>query len=250
LSLAVEARAEEAGVALSAADVEAEIARQRQEFLRQPGIEGTGVSFEDWLRDRLGLTLEELRRDGGFRANLLARRIAGAGIAPEAVRREWEGNPGRYGESARVRRIVVHGEERAGVFGSSARPMAEARAIADRALEEVRSGRPFDAVARKYSEDAPAEEARGQPMEFTTAPGATVLPQPVLEAVFRAKEGEVLGPLKAVDGWYLVLVERRTPAPTFEQAAPRVREDLVAAAVREWRLALRNDPEVKVADDL
>lgn len=246
----IEDRAAKDGVALDAGEIDREIARLRREFGRQPGIEGTGVAFEEWLRDVKGLTLEEYRADPGFRASLLARKMASTGIDDAKVRREWEDNPGRYGETARVRRLVVHGEERATVFGSSARPMAEARKIADRALDEIKGGKAFEAVARKYSEDFAPEGPRGQPLDLAKASTTTRAPQPVMDAVFQAKEGELLGPIRAVDGWYLVLVERRTPAPTFEQCAPRVRDDLVAEAVSGWKLALKSDPKVVIATDL
>ena len=103
-------------------------------------------------------------------------------------------------------------------------------------------------MARKYSEEHPPDGPRGRPLEIT--PRATAVPQPVVDAVFRAKEGEVLGPLRAVDGWHLVRVERRTPAPSFEECAPRVRDEIVARTVRDWKVALRSDPEVRIAEDL
>jgi parvulin-like peptidyl-prolyl isomerase len=71
-----------------------------------------------------------------------------------------------------------------------------------------------------------------------------------MDAVFKAKEGELLGPIRAVDGWYLVLVEKRTPAPTFEQCAARVRDDLIAEAVSGWKLAIKSDPAVKISPDI
>ena len=249
-SVVVEERAARESVTLSEEEVAAGVYRRRLAFLREPGIEGTGVTFENWLRENTGMGVEELRKDPSFRSNLLARKVVAAAIPAEKVLKEWTDNPERYGETARIRRILVRGEERTSVFGSSSRPMGEARAMADRALEEIRGGKEFDAVARKDSEDAPPEGPRGQPVEVTPNPANSLIPKPVLDAVFRAKAGELLGPLKAVDGWHLVLVERRVPAPTFDEAKERVRDDLVAAEVLTFRMALRNDPEIVVADDL
>lgn len=247
---AVEERAAREGVTLTDEETAAEVYRLRRRFLSEPSVEGTGLTFEAWLRETTGLTPEEWRRDPGVRANLLARKVLAAGLDAASVRAAWEKDPGRYGETARIRRILVRGEDRASVFGSAGRPMAEARGIADRALEEIRSGKEFDAVARKYSEDNPAAGARGRPLEVAPQLGTTLLPQSVIDEVFRAKEGALLGPLKSVDGWHLVLVEKRTPAPTFEEARDRVRDDLVARALQEWRVAMRSDPEVVIAEDL
>jgi parvulin-like peptidyl-prolyl isomerase len=249
-ALWVEDRAARQGAALVLEEVEGEVARLRRDFLRQPGIEGTGARFEDWLRDATGLTLAELRKDPQFLAGLLAKKLAAADIAPADVKKEWEANRDRYGETARVRRLVVHGEDRKTVFGASARPMAEARTICDRALEEIREGKSFETVARKYSEDYPADGPRGQPVDLARASRTTQAPQPVLDAVFQAKEGELLGPLRAADGWHLVLVEKRTPAPDFEQCAARVRDDMVGGRVRDWKVALRSDEGVRIAEDL
>lgn len=249
-AIEIEERAAKEQATLGEKEVEAEIERLRGEFLRQPGIEGTGVTFEDWLRDRQGLTLDEFRRDATFRALLLARKLAGAKVDAARVRAEWEAHPERYGETARIRRIVVKGEDKASVFGASARPMDEARRILDRAVEEIRAGKPFEVVARKFSEDSTSDVARGRQLDVSPGADTVVLPQTVLEAVFRAKEGETVGPLKAVDGWHLVLVEKRVAAPTFEECAGRVRDDLVGKTVREWKWALKNGNEVVVAKDL
>jgi parvulin-like peptidyl-prolyl isomerase len=248
--LAVDARAEREGIELRPEEVGAEYERLRAEFERQPGIEGTGVTFERWLRDRQGMSADEFRASAPFRARVLARKVLAAAITPGEVRAAWEGNRDAYGVTARIRRIVVHGEDRASVFGAAARPMAEAREIAERALAEIVAGKPFETVARKVSEDAAEEEARGQPLDVTPNPRVTLLPEPILQAVFAAKEGDLLGPLRAVDGWYLVRVERRTAAPAFEECAGRVRDDLVAERVGRWKLDLRADPAFRIADDL
>ena len=246
----VEARAAEAGVAAGAEEIAAEYDRIAREFEREPGIEGTGVTFDRWLRDRQGLTPDEYRASSTFRTRVLARKIVAAGIGDEAVRSAWEEDRDAYGETARVRRILVRGEDRAGVFGAAARPMAEAKAIAERALAEIVAGRPFETVARKYSEDVAREEARGQPLDVTPRPKQLLLPDTVLEEIFKATAGETVGPVKAIDGWHLVRVERRVPAPTFEECRARVREKLVAAGVRKWRGGVKDDPAVVVAKDL
>lgn len=246
----VETRAAEAKVAAGEEEIAAEYARIAREFEREPGIEGTGVTFERWLKDRQGLSPAEYRASAPFRTRVLARKVVAAGISDEAVRLAWEEDPDLWGETARVRRILIRGEDKAGVFGAAARPMAEARTIADRALAEVVAGRPFETVARKYSEDAPREEARGQPLDVTPKPKHFLLPETVLEAIFKAKVGETIGPIRAIDGWHLVRIERRAAAPSFEECRDRVREFLVAAGVRKWRGTVKDDPAVVVAKDL
>jgi len=243
----VAARAETEGLALRAEDLDAEVARLRAEFAAQPGVRGTGVTFDGWLQQARGMTVAGLREDPSFRALLLARRIVARGIAPDQVRAEWEAHPERYGETARIRRILVRGEERASPFGASARPMNDARKIADRALDALESGRDFEEVARGCSEDLPPGGPRGQVIEVSRM---TSLPTAVLDVVLKAKAGETLGPLRAVDGWHIVKIESCSPAPAFEQVAARVRADLESAAVRDLRLQLHSDPDVRVADDL
>ncbi len=248
-ALAVDARAAEAGITMTPEEVAAGLYRLRQDFGRQPAVEGSGVTFENWLEQRFGMTMEELRKDPSFRANLLARKILAAAVKDEEIRAEFEGHPERYGETARVRRILVRGDDRPGRFGAAAPPMAKALEKAEKAAAEIRAGTPFETAARKWSEDVPEEAARGQVIEVSPAMKTALLPQAVLDSVFAAKEGAVLGPLKAVDGYHIVLVERRTPAPSFEEAADRVREDFVGIRVREWRIALRSDPGIVVEED-
>jgi len=242
-------RAAREKVSLSLEEVEREISRLRREFMDQPGIEGSGITFEVWLGEKQGMTLDELRSDPGFLTNLLARRVAGRALTEETVEREWADNPARYGETARIRRILVRGEDRPSAFGASARPMLEAKRIADKALDEAQSGTPFEEVARRWTEEVPPEGPRGRLLEVTPVASDSLLPQNVLDAVFAGNAGDVLGPLKAIDGWHIVRVVSRRPAPAFEEIRDAVRGDLEAEAVSDWRLRLRDDEGVEIHPD-
>jgi parvulin-like peptidyl-prolyl isomerase len=87
-------------------------------------------------------------------------------------------------------------------------------------------------------------------LEIAAVAMSSRLSQNVVDAVFAAAEGDVVGPLEAVDGWHILKVERLTPAPTPEEALPRVRRDLAQERVRLWRQELRLDATLRVAPDL
>jgi peptidyl-prolyl cis-trans isomerase D len=82
---------------------------------------------------------------------------------------------------------------------------AAVKARADKAAERVKKGEAFAAVAKVETEDARGKTrggALGWRRQGTTGLGTTAE-----EKVWAAKDGEVVGPIKGTDGWYLVLVE-------------------------------------------
>ncbi|MHC4822132.1 MAG: peptidylprolyl isomerase [Planctomycetota bacterium] len=246
-SLAVERRADEKEVVLQEEDLNAEIQRLRDEFADQPRVQGSGITFEAWLREVRGMSVEDLRDDSRFRTAILGRKVVVSLLTEKDLEMEWERNGHRYSARARIRKILVKGEEKAGRFGVAARPMLEAKRIADRAIDELESGRPFEAVAKRYSEDFPPDGPRGQMFEVGKTAQSTALPQAVIDRVFEAEKGSTVGPIKAVDGWHIVHVERIKPAPTYEEAKPQIRRNVASRQIGMWRLELRNDETLRIA---
>jgi peptidyl-prolyl cis-trans isomerase D len=100
----------------------------------------------------------------------------------------------------RLRQILVK-------LDTGASPEAEkaaqkkAQGLADR----IKKGEDFAAVAKAASDDARSKK-RGGDVGWKRQ-GATTLGAPVEEKVWAAKEGEVVGPMKSTEGFYLVVAE-------------------------------------------
>ena len=82
---------------------------------------------------------------------------------------------------------------------------AEVKALAQKVASEARSGKDFAALAREYSKD-PVSAQRGGDLGWFTK--GRMVPQ-FENAVFKAKVGEVVGPIRTAYGIHIIKVEAR-----------------------------------------
>ncbi|MFY9468939.1 MAG: peptidyl-prolyl cis-trans isomerase, partial [Solirubrobacterales bacterium] len=97
---------------------------------------------------------------------------------------------------------------------------------AEKAKAALKSGDDFAAVAKKYSEDSASKDQGGK------FPGVTKGQfEPALDkAVFKAKKGEVVGPIKTQFGYYLFEVTKASPAAkqTLREASATIKQTLTS----------------------
>ena len=127
---------------------------------------------------------------------------------------------------------------------SGASPDAEAAAKkkAEGLLARIKKGESFAAVAKAASEDS-ASKARGGELGWKRE-GTTVLGPAIETKVWAAKEGDVVGPEKGADGFYLVVAEgKREGDVPFEQ----VRNELAETQVREEKVKVRAKADAEAA---
>ena len=127
------------------ADVEEQVARLRARFESNPQVQGTGVTFDQFLRQRLGIGEAELREDPSFRTRVALERMLSRDLPETEVRSHWEKNRDAYGDRALVRQVYVAAADRGGKgerIDGSVRSFADAHEIALRAKVAVleRSG--------------------------------------------------------------------------------------------------------------
>ena len=249
----------EAKISVADADVDAEIAKLRGRFSQDPRVQGTGLTFDEFLRQRFGTSEAELRTDRSFRSRLGLERLLLRRVSDEDVKKQWTENRDAYGERAMVRTVYVAAGEEGGKF--QMRSFKEAQELAFRAKAAVleasgglpgtgaAGGKPLrdavTAVAKQFEPDKERKAAAGEPVAWTRVHLAGE--DALLKAVFEDDVGVLLGPVRARTGWFLVFVEERRPAPSFEEIADRVREDLLRDELGRFRLSLRADPGVVLA---
>jgi peptidyl-prolyl cis-trans isomerase D len=127
---------------------------------------------------------------------------------------------------------------------SGASPDAEAAAKkkAEGLLARIKKGESFAAVAKAASEDT-ASKARGGDLGWKRE-GTTALGPAIETKVWAAKEGDVVGPEKGADGFYLVVAEgKREGDVPFEQ----VRNELAETQVREEKVKVRAKADAEAA---
>lgn len=101
---------------------------------------------------------------------------------------------------------------------------AAAKKKAEVLLARIKRGESFANVAKAASEDA-RTKGRGGDLGWRRL-GSTQIGGEVEEKVFPAKDGDVVGPIKGNEGWYLVVAEgTREGDITFEQARIELADD-------------------------
>jgi hypothetical protein len=249
----------EAKIAVTDADVETEIGKMRESFESDARVKGTGLTFDEFLRQSRGITLSELKADRAFRSWIGLDRLLLAGITDADVRKLWEDNRDAYGERALVRQIRVAASSEGEKF--HVRTFDEAKELALRAkvaVMEASGSLPGSTkegkkslneavteVAKQFEKDPEQKKLAGEAVAYTHVhlAGEKALD----DAFFGGPIGTLQGPVRASDGWHLFVVEERRPAPPFDEVKEKVRQNLLRSAIERFRLQTRNDPNVVIA---
>ncbi len=110
-----------------------------------------------------------------------------------------------------------------------------AERIAESALGRLRSGHPFDEVARQFSTDPEAKSQGGDMGTVTLAS----LPATLRQAVETAKDGVATKPVQGPGGWYVLKATDIRPAGT--PAFAEVKSQIVRELTRERRFKALED---------
>ncbi|MCG3135151.1 MAG: Chaperone SurA [Planctomycetes bacterium] len=252
-----------AGVSVTDADVDAQIARLRARFESNPRVAGSGVTFDAFLRQTFGIGEADLRKDPTFRARVGLERMVSKGIDDAAIRKHWDENRASYGERALVRQVYVAASDEAHFQGKGRLPsFREAQDLALRAKVEIlekagllagdgKAKTPLTdlvtAVAKQFELDPERRAQAGEPQVWTRL---NVEGQPSLEqGAFDGPVGTLQGPVRGTTGFHVFVVEERRPAPTFDECRESVRDDLVRLAVRRFQMELRADGQIQLAKE-
>jgi peptidyl-prolyl cis-trans isomerase C len=108
--------------------------------------------------------------------------------------------------------------------------LAEAEAKARAALERIKAGEDFAAVAKELTEDPSGKENGGDLGYFTKA---KMVPE-FANVAFQMYPGQVSNPVRTQFGWHIIKLEdrRNTPVPEFEKVREQI-EMVVARHAQE-----------------
>ena len=94
------------------------------------------------------------------------------------------------------------------------RPKQATLALAEKIIQAIQTGVPFEAIAQQYSESATA--AKGGDVIWIAMAG---LPDPIIKAIEKAEIGEVVGPIEAGGRFYILRYEERRELGQYESEA-------------------------------
>jgi len=202
----VQQAADAAGVKVTAADVDAEIAKIKDRLGGQEALESAMMQY--------GITMPQLRADQEFRVKVT--KILGKDIqATDAdLAKYYEENLYMFDtRQVNTRHILVES-------------LDEANAV----RAELVGGKDFTQLAKEKSTDPSAAENGGN-MGFHPR-GQMVLEYD--EVAFALQKGELSQPVKSQFGFHIIqLVEATGDTPTFDLSKAKVREAYVSAQVSE-----------------
>ena len=183
----------------------------------------TRAQFLQSLRER-GILEEAMREQ--LRAQLAWREVLSRRLAPQVDISAEDIDDA----VARLRADVGRPRVRLGeIFVSFDTPAEEgqARTTASRLMDELQNGAPFQPVAQQFSQSATASVGGD-----TGWVAVQELPPEVAEVVEQMQEGSLAGPIRAIDGYYIVALVGRRAAETIEDRI-QLAEFIVPAAGEE-----------------
>jgi peptidyl-prolyl cis-trans isomerase C len=165
-------------------------------------------------------------------------------ISAEDQEKHYKENPDRFKE---VKVKVIHisfsaTPDKPGPDGKKMLSEAEAKAKIDELRKQIVAGEDFGKLARDNSDDKSSAAKDG---DFGTIKHNSPYPEPVKNAVFALKEGEVSEPVKQANGFYLIRAGSVVVLP-FSDVRPQIIEDLKQARFNDWMKSLQARFTVKV----
>ncbi|MCC6343305.1 MAG: peptidyl-prolyl cis-trans isomerase [Bryobacterales bacterium] len=107
---------------------------------------------------------------------------------------------------------------------------AEALAKAETVVKEARGGKDFVALVKANSEDPISKEKDG---DFGPVKRTDRLPDPIKNAIFQLKPGEVSDPIRQPNGYYVIRLIELVPQP-FEEVRSAIHVELKNQRVKQW----------------
>ncbi len=169
-------------------------------------------------------------------------------VSAEDQRKGYDGNPERF-EYANIKVIYVS-------YSVSPPPQAdpkapkilnedEARSKADDIMKQLRGGSDFVAMVSRYSEDEKSKAQNGDGPVITSVDGR--VPDEIRLPVMAAKEGDLLGPMKLANGFYILkVVERKRKS--YEEVKNAVYDEIRQARFQQWFDEQRKSIQVDIDD--
>jgi len=234
---------DKAAIEIETADIERALAEMRDDFKEDVRWQKTNFTFEQYVKAARRMTLDQLRRDRLFLAQVgLAKRIRGDLTAAE-IKTYWEENRDRFGELRTFTHLLVKADSNTTPFGQKSRDYKQAKEIIDALYARFLKGTPFERLVIEASED---RSRTARPERAITVSRATPLPENMKKRIFTSPIGEVVGPIRTTFGYHLVKVLEIRPDAGFETN----REAVAAALVRVLRtralLEIRKDRTIRL----
>lgn len=201
----------------TAKQVEAEVKRV-EDYIRNRVFGGSPRRYEEGLK-KAGLTRDDIRRyvERQLMGDMLYRQVtAKVTVTPQEVRSYYDNNRAQFREPERVHLLEIR---------------VNSAEDGQKALQELKNGADFKAVAAKYSTD-PLAKRNGGDHGYVTRDR---LVQEVADVAFKMKPGETSGIFPSHYALHIVRVEDKKPGKeyTFEEVKDNLRQQMLQSRQRQ-----------------
>jgi peptidyl-prolyl cis-trans isomerase C len=186
------------------------------------------------------------QREAFFRRKLLMGLMlqdhARATVTDEALRKVYDEQvkPMGAAEEVRARHILFRADPK------DEKAQADAQARAQAALERIKKGEDFAALAKELTEDPSGKENGGDLDYFTKD---QMVPE-FANIAFQMHPGQVSNPIRTQFGWHVIKLEdrRNRPVPEFEKVRAQIEAFVTRRAQSELITQLRDKAKIERLD--
>ena len=167
-------------------------------------------------------------------------------VPEEDVKKLYEANKDKYSQVKLKVLYVSFSNNAEGVTGAK-KPLSEdeAKAKIEKLLAEIRGGADFVKMVKEHSEDKTSAEKDG---DFGVIRKSDNIPEAIRNVVFNLKTGEVGGPVRQPNGFYLFRAEEVT-SRTYQQVQIEVLEQARQARYQQWLGQVNSSIDVKIENE-
>ncbi len=235
-------------VVTSAPQLQETLKKNPMELLRYYGfVKRLSGMAEAAKLDRESPQVERLRVN---RMQILAEAQMNAGspemeVLPDDQRKHYDNNRQRYA-TAKVRVIYIsymlNPPKQTDPAAKKIASEPEARAKAETIVKDLRAGADFVKLVKQHSEHAESVAKDG---DFGTIRGSDNYPENVKKAVLGAKAGDIVGPLRLGNGYYIFRVDEANIQP-YDKVKDEIFTELRDERFRNWIEKIRRGVDVQL----
>jgi peptidyl-prolyl cis-trans isomerase C len=167
-------------------------------------------------------------------------------VTSDDVKQLYEANKDKYSQvKLKVLYVSFSNNPDAGAGGKKSLSEEQAKAKIEKILADIRGGADFVKMVKEHSEDTTSAAKDG---DFGVIRKSDNIPDAIRSAVFNLKSGEVSGPVRQPNGFYLFRAEEVT-ARTFQQVEIEVMEQARQAKYQQWMAQMNGSIDVKVENE-
>ncbi len=237
----IEQKAKAEGITVSAAELEEKFSEHKNRF-------GNDKAFESFLK-RTSQSIEDIKSDLSknlVREKLFAKLSSTEEPTEAAAKEYFEKNQNKYTQREQVKASHILFK-----VAKTATPEEKAKKLkaAEDVLKQAKGGADFAELAKQHSE-GPTAKRGGDLGKFSRG---RMVP-PFEEAAFKAKVGEIIGPVETQFGYHVIKVFEKTEERqrSYDEVKDSILTSLQARsksrATREVLTALKKDAKIEVLE--